>query len=135
METSLLQLIIPWVALAVSLLAAGMMQFLSSLHKARALRAELQINDLDQQLQSLSEQFLNFERRAERASWEMERLREERSFEAPAPVLSEGGGNYQHAIRLAVRGEDAESLMEICSISRGEAELLIKLHQRGPVSA
>lgn len=135
MDSPLLQQIIPWAALGVALLAAAMMQLISSVHKARALQAELQINDLEQQLQSLSEQFMAFERRAERASWELERLREERSFEAPAPVVAEGGGNYQHAIRLAVRGESAESLMEICSISRGEAELLIKLHQRGPVSA
>lgn len=135
MDSPLLQQILPWAALGVALLAAAMMQFIASVHKARALRAELQLTDLEQQLQSLSEQFLAFERRAERTAWEMERLREERSFEPPAPMVTESSGNYQHAIRLAMRGESAQSLMEICAISRGEAELLVKLHQRTPVPA
>lgn len=135
MDSSLLQQILPWAALGVALLAAAMMQFIASVHKARALRAELQLTDLEQQLQNLSEQFLTFERRAERTAWEMERLREERSFEPPAPMVTESSGNYQHAIRLAMRGESAQSLMEICSISRGEAELLVKLHQRTAVPA
>lgn len=135
MDSPLIQQILPWAALGVALLAAGMMQFITSVHKARASRAEMQLNELEQRFLELSEQFLSFERRSERTSWEIERLREERTVEAPAPMVSEGSGNYQHAIRLAMRGESAQSLMEICSISRGEADLLIKLHQRGPVVA
>ncbi|MGB0864994.1 MAG: DUF2802 domain-containing protein [Granulosicoccaceae bacterium] len=135
MDSPLLQQILPWAALGVAILAAAMMQFVSSAHKARALRAELQLADLEQQLQSLSEQFMAFERRSERTAWEIERLRDERQVEAPAPLVSESSGNYQHAIRLAMRGEGAQSLMEICSISRGEAELLVKLHQRSATPA
>ncbi len=135
MTSPLLLQIVPWAALAVSLLAAAMMQFMASTYKRRALRAELQVAELDQRAQDLSEQFLAFERRAERTSWEIERLREERSVEAPTPMVSESSGNYQHAIRLAMRGESTESLMEICALSRGEAELLVKLHQRSPASA
>lgn len=135
MTSPLLLQIVPWAALAVSLLAAAMMQFMASTYKRRALRAELQVAELDQRAQDLSEQFLAFERRAERTSWEIERLREERSVEVPTPMVSESSGNYQHAIRLAMRGESTESLMEICALSRGEAELLVKLHQRSPASA
>ncbi len=136
MESSLLNQIIPWAALGISLLAAGMMQFIASVHKARALRAELQLSDLEQQLQDLTEQFLAFERRAERTAWEMERLRDERVHDvAAAPMVNESSSSYQNAIRLAMRGESAQSLMDICSISRGEAELLIKLHQRGEIPA
>lgn len=134
--TPLLQEIIPWAALGVALLAALMMQLIASAHKSRALRAELQLSELEQQLHDLTELFSGFERRAERTAWEMERLREERPHEAPpAPMVTDGGSNYQHAIRLAVRGESAQSLMEICAISRGEAELLVKLHQRSEAPA
>ncbi len=135
MDSPILLQIVPWASLAVALLAAAMMQFVASTYKRRVLQSELQIAELEQRVQDLSEQYLAFERRAERTAWEMERLREERSFEAPAPVVSESSGNYQHAIRLAMRGESAESLMEICALSRGEAELLVKLHQRNPMSA
>lgn len=130
MDSELLQDLMPWAALGVALLAAMMMQLVSSGFKARALRAELQLQELEQQLLALREQLDGFERRAERTAWEIERLREERNVETPAPMVSEGSGNYQHAIRLAMRGESAQSLMEICAISRGEAELLVKLHQR-----
>lgn len=36
---------------------------------------------------------------------------------------------YGHAIRLAQRGADIDELIASCGLARGEAELLMRLHQ------
>ncbi|MFO8004781.1 DUF2802 domain-containing protein [Thioalkalivibrio sp.] len=42
-------------------------------------------------------------------------------------------GPYHHAMRLAMKGSSPEELMETCGLTRGEADLLLSLHQsRGP---
>lgn len=40
------------------------------------------------------------------------------------------GSTYNQAINLIRRGVDTEELMEICDLSRSEAELLITLHRK-----
>jgi Protein of unknown function (DUF2802) len=37
---------------------------------------------------------------------------------------------YGHAINLAQKGSNAEDIMELCHISRNEAELLIMMHRK-----
>jgi len=37
---------------------------------------------------------------------------------------------YAHAINLAQKGSTAEDIMELCHISRNEAELLIMMHRK-----
>lgn len=59
---------------------------------------------LDQRLQRLAEQ--------------------QRTLELREP----GGQSYGFAIRLAQQGASVEELMENCGMSRGEAELLLRLH-------
>lgn len=43
-------------------------------------------------------------------------------------LRDDNAGPYLQAIRLARRGEDATSLMSTCGLSRGEAELIARLH-------
>lgn len=43
-------------------------------------------------------------------------------------LRDDNAGPYLQAIRLAQRGEDTESLIESCGLSRGEAELISRLH-------
>lgn len=139
MHSSLLLQILPWAAMVVAVLAAAFMQYLSSAFKARTVQAELKLIDLEHQFVHLTDQLQAQDRKIERLTWETQRLREDRQVESiptPAPsVVSDAGGNYQHAIRLASRGESAQSLMEICAISRGEADLLIKLHSKSAIPA
>jgi|GEM_PF-4438225 len=52
-----------------------------------------------------------------------------------APVVSESSERINQAIKLARRGESVESLMSLCALGRGEAELLVKLHYRADVEA
>jgi len=43
-----------------------------------------------------------------------------------------GEAAYGHALRLARRGAPVEELVAQCGLSRGEAELLLRLHGGGP---
>lgn len=41
---------------------------------------------------------------------------------------------YGHAINLAQKGSSAKDIMELCHISRNEAELLIMMHRKNQVA-
>ncbi len=43
-------------------------------------------------------------------------------------LRDDNAGPYLQAIRLAQRGEDIDSLVATCGLSRGEAELISRLH-------
>ena len=50
-------------------------------------------------------------------------------------VQSEGQEvSFDQAIKLARKGSSVEELMEICSLSRGEAELIAMMHRLDPGS-
>lgn len=125
-------------ALLVSCLAAGVIALLTS-HRRGSRAANQSVSELRLRVAELSEQvqmgevvMQNQARRIERLGWELAQLQDARRTPiAPAaPVVSESGERINQAIKLARRGESVESLMSLCALGRGEAELLVKLHYR-----
>ncbi|MEM6985477.1 MAG: DUF2802 domain-containing protein [Pseudomonadota bacterium] len=91
----------------------------------------LRVVELAEQVQMGEVVMQNQARRIERLGWELSQLQEvRRAPVAPQPVVSESSERISQAIKLARRGESVESLMSLCALGRGEAELLVKLHYR-----
>lgn len=45
-----------------------------------------------------------------------------------------GQPSYSQAVRMIERGENVQGLVELCGLSRGEAELLVKMHGASNIS-
>ncbi len=97
----------------------------------------LRIAELSEQVQMGEVVMQNQARRIERLGWELAQLHDNRRAPVAqaAPVVSESSERINQAIKLARRGESVESLMSLCALGRGEAELLVKLHYRADVEA
>lgn len=95
----------------------------------------IRVSELSEQVQVCEVVIQNQARRVERLGWELAQLQDTRRAPlAPVSVVSESSERIHQAIKLARRGESVESLMSLCALGRGEAELLVKLHYRPEVS-
>lgn len=91
----------------------------------------LRIAELSEQVQMGEVVMQNQARRIERLGWELGQIQDARRAPVAAPpVVTESSERINQAIKLARRGESVESLMSLCALGRGEAELLVKLHFR-----
>ncbi len=97
----------------------------------------LRVAELTEQVQMGEVVMQNQARRLERLGWELSQLKDVRRAPVapPAPVVTESSERINQAIKLARRGESVESLMSLCALGRGEAELLVKLHYRAQPAA
>ena len=87
------------------------------------------LNELQQRVQTQSEQVLASRARLDRLEVEMRAVLERTRQVAPPPVAAPLGAEL--APRLAAAGASTDELIRACGMTEDEAELVRRLHGRG----
>ncbi|MEM9601880.1 MAG: DUF2802 domain-containing protein [Pseudomonadota bacterium] len=121
-------------ALCLSLAACAMAMALRQhrrIHEQLVADLRVRVAELNEQVQMGEVVMQNQARRIERLAWELGQVQDSRRAPLVSPpVTGDSNERISQAIKLARRGESVESLMSLCALGRGEAELLVKLHYR-----
>lgn len=89
------------------------------------------LQDLQQRMQTQSEQLLAVRARVERLEVEMRAVLDRTRQVNPPPAAAPLGAEL--APRLAAAGASSDELMRACGMTEEEAELVMRLHGRGEV--
>lgn len=116
-------------AIAIFVYVAEAVMFLLKLKKIRPSQSAVDLSPIQSQIDNLSERLDLLQQSVAVLAVRPVERQEPVSIAEIAPPVREAPSAYSKAIELARQGLDPDSLAQRCSISRGEAELIIALHR------
>jgi len=120
---------LPYVIMA---LLAALIALLWTLIRRNDARYLHTISYLQHDLRALCNAAVSMGERVNRLERELRRLdqrQDELGLQQQATVDESDGRSYNQAIKMAAKGAAVDDLVEVCGLSRSEAELLVMMHR------
>jgi hypothetical protein len=124
-----------WVAITLALLVALFLVLLASRLQQKIQLQAQQIQTLQRDLRSLCSAAVNVgERlgRIERASSQLskeQKILSQKQTQSTVKVASADDSSFDQALKLAQKGATVQEMVDICNVTRGEADIIIMMHR------
>jgi hypothetical protein len=124
---------LPWLALGVALFALLVMLFMSMGQARRAKEQAHRLDTMQNDLRALCNAAVQVGERANKLELSMKLLQQRQKElgvrQEQMGLAEPEARSYDQAIKLAQKGTSLEEIMDICDLSRGEAELIVMMHR------